>query len=234
MTVYKRTAEGQWAAYSGESPLPRKMKILLKAINGSASAEVYAQSLGAFGDVPALLQSLQDSGLIEDIVAARRGGRASTPTLSTWVAPAAVQTTPPADGREPSWDETQVLPGAGTARHTDVVAMTPLAAAEAAPAIGTADAAEASHAIDAAKPPAELLQAIDTMSQFVLVHQPEHAFRVLPEIEALSSFDELAVLLDGYAQFAEAAGPAARAHVAELRQLVSARAAPHGVAEPTP
>jgi hypothetical protein len=66
MKVYKRTSEGQWAAFDEQSPLPRKLKILLKAVNGKAPEDVYIKSLGAFGDVRALLQSLEQAGLIAD------------------------------------------------------------------------------------------------------------------------------------------------------------------------
>ncbi len=66
MKVYKRTSEGQWAAFDEQSPLPRKLKILLKAVNGKAPEDVYIKSLSAFGDVHALLQSLEQAGLIAD------------------------------------------------------------------------------------------------------------------------------------------------------------------------
>jgi hypothetical protein len=68
--VYERTPDGQWAAYNAESPLPRKLRILLKTINGRVTEDEYAKSLSAFGDVRELLRSLAQSGLIVD--AARR------------------------------------------------------------------------------------------------------------------------------------------------------------------
>ncbi len=71
MTVYERTPDGQWAAYSAESPLPRKLKTLLKAINGKVSDDVYVKNLSSFGDVGELLRSLVQAGLIAD--AAQRG-----------------------------------------------------------------------------------------------------------------------------------------------------------------
>jgi hypothetical protein len=81
MKVYKRTSEGQWAAFDEHSPLPRKLKILLKAINGKVAEDIYVQNLGSFGDVRALLSSLEQVGLIAD-----RGPRARTPPSA--VAPA--------------------------------------------------------------------------------------------------------------------------------------------------
>jgi hypothetical protein len=70
MTIYQRTTEGQWAAYSVESPLPRKLKILLKSIDGRVPEEVYLVNLKSFGDVHEILQSLVQSGLIEDVATA--------------------------------------------------------------------------------------------------------------------------------------------------------------------
>ncbi len=71
MTIYQRTPDGQWAAYSPESALPRRLKIFLKAIDGKMTEEVYAKNLVAFGDVREVLKSLEESGLIEDVAVAR-------------------------------------------------------------------------------------------------------------------------------------------------------------------
>jgi hypothetical protein len=71
LTIYQRTPDGQWAAYSPESALPRRLKIFLKAIDGKMTEEVYAKNLVAFGDVREVLRSLQESGLIEDVAVAR-------------------------------------------------------------------------------------------------------------------------------------------------------------------
>lgn len=76
MTVYERTPDGQWAAYSAESPLPRKLKTLLKAINGKVTDDVYVKNLSSFGDVGELLLSLVQAGLIAD--AAQRDSRVPT------------------------------------------------------------------------------------------------------------------------------------------------------------
>lgn len=76
MKVYKRTSEGQWAAFDEHSPLPRKLKILLKAINGKVPEDVYVKNLGSFGDVRALLMSLEQAGLIAD--KGRRSAKAAS------------------------------------------------------------------------------------------------------------------------------------------------------------
>lgn len=65
MTVYTRTDEGQVAAYDPQSALPRKLKSLLKLIDGKTSLAILEESLRAFGDVRGLVQSLDSAGLIE-------------------------------------------------------------------------------------------------------------------------------------------------------------------------
>jgi hypothetical protein len=89
MKVYKRTSEGKWAAFDDLSPLPRKLRILLKAVNGKAPEEVYIKSLSAFGDVHALLQSLEQAGLIAD-----RGQRSSSKPSAAMAPPTPAQPTP--------------------------------------------------------------------------------------------------------------------------------------------
>lgn len=65
MTLYARTPEGQVAAYSAESALPRKLKSLLKLVDGKTELELLVQSLQAFGDVRGVLQSLHAAGLLK-------------------------------------------------------------------------------------------------------------------------------------------------------------------------
>jgi hypothetical protein len=65
VTLYARTPEGQVAAYSPDSALPRKLKSLLKLVDGKTELEVMVQSLQAFGDVRGVLQSLHAAGLLK-------------------------------------------------------------------------------------------------------------------------------------------------------------------------
>ena len=58
MTIYIRTNLGNEAAQNPESPLSRKLRILLLAVDGRTSLEVYVKSLSSFGDVEALMDSL--------------------------------------------------------------------------------------------------------------------------------------------------------------------------------
>jgi hypothetical protein len=98
MTVYERTPDGQWAAYSAESPLPRKLKTLLKAINGKVTDDVYVKNLSSFGDVGELLLSLVQAGLIAD--AAQRDSR--VPTHPSLVKPRPIEAPRPPAQPQPS------------------------------------------------------------------------------------------------------------------------------------
>ena len=85
MTVYLRTGEGQAAAYDPHSALPRKLKSLLKLIDGKTSLAMLEESLRAFGDVRGLVQSLEAAGLIKplfDGVKAERSGSEPTSRMS--------------------------------------------------------------------------------------------------------------------------------------------------------
>lgn len=85
MTAYIRTDEGQIAAYDPQSALPRKLKSLLKLIDGRTSLAVLEESLRAFGDVRGLVQSLEAAGLakpLADGVKAERSGSGPTSAMS--------------------------------------------------------------------------------------------------------------------------------------------------------
>ena len=86
MTVYMRTEEGQLAAYSADSVLPRKLRSLLKVIDGKTSLDVYGHTLHAFGDVKGVLRSLDLAGLIRPMSQLPPGAaRASVASGSTSV-----------------------------------------------------------------------------------------------------------------------------------------------------
>jgi hypothetical protein len=78
MTIYSRTIRGHAAALNADSALPRKLRTLLIAIDGKTTTDTYVNTLSAFGDVEALLQSLFEAGFIE-----LQGGAArNVPTLT--------------------------------------------------------------------------------------------------------------------------------------------------------
>ena len=65
MKIYMRTEEGQEAAYSPQSALPRKLKSILKVVDGKTRNDIFRKNLHSFGDVDGLLRSLELAGLLK-------------------------------------------------------------------------------------------------------------------------------------------------------------------------
>jgi hypothetical protein len=231
MTVYQRTPEGKWAAYHADSPLPRKLKILLKAINGTLTEDVYATNLSAFGDVRELLRSLVQAGLIEE---SNQRNSHAVPN------PAAIMVKLEQLVRRfslPQKDEAAFSPvRAPVAARMHAPMLDPavlpvpqvieadieLPIADAVVADAVVAEAVVVETTDPAVADWALHRAIESMASFVLSALPGNAFQLLPEIESLTTLDELAVLMDGYAQFVAEAGEAGRAHLAQLHGLLAA------------
>ena len=107
MTLYARTPEGQLAAYSAESALPRKLKSLLKLVDGKTELEMLVQGLQAFGDVRGVLQSLHAAGLLK--VMSGDGRSVLQPPSAAHIPSAAYSTSGP-DTLAVSPHSTQILP----------------------------------------------------------------------------------------------------------------------------
>jgi hypothetical protein len=240
MTVYQRTADGQWAAYSDQSPLPRKLKLLLKAVNGAVDEDVYALTLTAFGDVAQLLRSLERAGLVEDASnPGRKEGADQKAILDKLERLAAMPmpAAPPAPASAPAsattsgasqWDRTIVLRGPALSRE-EIARLVDVPVAMQAPATAPAPVPAPPAAMPAPAPlpaPAPtstvLQQAVQQMADFVLTHVPASAMQVLPEIEALKSLDELSTLMGGYSQFVAPTGAVGEQHLAHLERLLAA------------
>jgi hypothetical protein len=223
MKVYKRTSEGQWAAFDEHSPLPRKLKILLKAVNGKVAEDVYVKSLGSFGDVLGLLLSLEQAGLIAD---KRRDGDKSGSGARAKAAPAAMDITtdtertvvvPQPDGsRRPSAVQWQALPE-----------LTELSVPD--PAL----AAKTPVAVKAQSPLATLPLAPASVVGRPAAPAPVRAPPVLTEVHALSDPGKLAEL-DALANLAELAGQSAPAiHAARASNILTHDALMAANAEPS-
>jgi hypothetical protein len=201
MTVYVRTEEGQLAAYSPDSALPRKLRSLLKVIDGKTPIEVYATSLKAFGDVRGVLKSLDMAGLITPMSQLPVGQLQRSEADSS------------AGQSSVSWIHTK--PQGVLAAHQEdsgprtQAAFMPTRSAQA----GTDIASQVArtHA---------LARAIDAMSTFVLAHAPEHSFVVLKELEQLDSLEQLAVTLGGYEQLINHIGAPAQQHLYSVKQML--------------
>jgi hypothetical protein len=204
MKVYKRTSEGQWAAYDEHSPLPRKLKILLKAINGKVPEDVYVKNLGSFGDVRALLMSLEQAGLIAD-----KGHRAAK-TTALGASPRELDVAPPVSApaalAKPAMDQTIVIPNLEGLRRPSAVAWQ---------ALPELTELSMPAALAAPKPPAAL-PAQTTPSATHVRPEPNRAPPVLtqvvarPDVAQRDEMDALAALAD-LAEMASQSAPAAHA-----------------------
>jgi hypothetical protein len=207
MTTYVRTEEGQLAAYSPGSVLPRKLRSLLKVIDGKTQASVYSDSLRAFGDVQGVLTSLEMAGLIRPISPAMNleaalavAANAAAPSTMVWG-----DTSP----QRTSYGDSQP--------HSRPMAREP----------STQASYSSAHNISHPNSPADnaaraqaLASAVDAMSIFVLTHAPEHSFLVLKELESLTNLEQLAVTLGGYEQLITHLGPLAQEHLLLIKQIL--------------
>ena len=214
MTIYIRTDEGQQAAYSPESAMPRKLRSLLKVIDGKTSTEVYVRSLHAFGNVIGVLESLEMAGLITP-VAGTSADASAKPSADTGPAEGA----PPRPAVAPSqWSQ--------TVSHPSMAPAEPASQSWIARALGQAESPSAMSTmmvntmVSAEKRAQALMQAKESMASFVLAHSPENAFSVLSEVDDINSLEQLAATLGGYAQLISNAGPASQSHIQFLKQIL--------------
>ncbi len=212
MTVYMRTEEGQLAAYSPDSVLPRKLRSLLKVIDGKTTLEVYAKSLHAFGDVHGVLKSLDMAGLIRPMSQLPPGAARTAPESTS-----TGNSTPPWAPSERPSRATSTGSFFRPSRRVDA----PVTQAAFMPT------RTASNSVQDYTDPAQnfarsqaLARAIDSMSNFVLTHAPEHSFMVLKELDQITQLDQLTVTLGGYEQLIGHVGAPAQEHIALIKNLL--------------
>ena len=221
MSVFVRTEEGQEAAYSPQSALPRKLKSILKVIDGRTPIDAFEKNLSSFGDVRAILQSLDMAGLIKLVEGA---GTATTPSVtagasdvstankSMWAARPA-----PAAPFAPSARSGEGKFGAWVEPNNSVN--------EAANSIRM-DSWQASELATQTMPAGQQLQSpalqavVDSMSLFVLTHLPDQSFQILKEIEEITSLELLAVTLGGYEQMVAVVGEPSVQHLNAIKQVL--------------
>ena len=224
MSVFVRTEEGQEAAYSPQSALPRKLKSILKVIDGRTSIDAFEKNLSSFGDVRAILQSLDMAGLIklvEDATTATTPSvdagasdvfKPNKPLLTARPAPAlptiaAAPSASPAGARFGAWIE----PKSFTPEASNSISM---------------DSWQASEMATQAMPAARHLQGpalqavVDSMGLFVLTHLPDQSFQILKEIEEITSLELLAVTLGGYEQMVAVVGEPSVQHLKAIKQVL--------------
>jgi hypothetical protein len=189
---YARTSEGQSAAYDATSAMPRKLRSLLKVVDGKTSEALFASSLKAFGDVKGLLQSLELAGLIElrevDASHASAAAAESFPTAT------AVQ------NQQTGFAPTESAPSSRFfARETQ-------------PQLSKDSQAQAQQRQQ------DLQLLIQDMSSFVLAYVPGQAFTVLTELEQVTSMEQIVVLLGGYELMVNHVGEPAQIHLRHVHQ----------------
>lgn len=214
MTVYMRTDEGQLAAYSPDSVLPRKLRSLLKVIDGKTSLDVYTQSLHAFGDVKGVLHSLDMAGLIRPMSQLPLGAaRLPAEPAST----GNTLNTPPWAPSQPS----RSRPPSNSLFQPSRSADAPSTQAAFMPTRSAGETMQLHNdpAFSFARSQA-LARAIDSMSNFVLVNAPEQAFVVLKELDQITQLEQLAVTLGGYEQLISHLGAPAQEHLGLIKNLL--------------
>ena len=204
MAVFVRTEEGQEAAYSPQSALPRKLKSILKVIDGRTQVSTFEKNLSSFGDVRAILQSLDMAGLIKQIESAApfaqaaaesRSERALTPP----VAPAAAVSMDWAQTRSPY------------AEQSNSIKMDAWQASE----LATQAMPASRHLHNPA-----LQDVLGSMANFVLTYLPGQSFQILKEIEEITSLELLAVTLGGYEQMVASSGEPSVQHIKSIKQFL--------------
>ena len=196
---FARTAEGQAAAYDASSAMPRKLRSLLKVIDGKTSNAVFAESLRAFGDVQGLLTSLQKAGLIEERQVAAEGAVANAVEPKSHHAYKRPKAAAEADGFAQTLSvhtQSPTVPGAKGGRDAGLAEQRQIMMQQ------------------------DLQLLVQDMSSFVLAYVPLQAFSVLTELEQISTMEQMAVLLGGYELMVRDAGEPARIHLKHVRQIL--------------
>lgn len=205
MTVYSRTENGNIAAYGEHSLLPRKLKSLLRVIDGKTDLDVYVRNLQAFGDIEKVLLSLEMAGLLQHSSGTAAsdlspGTGADAPAVSNWRKLLGLRSSKtefmPADETESPVIRPEAFEGfyETLVQNVEITSLPD------------------QHAV--------VKQATDKMADFVLNNAPEHAFMVLKELEEILSCEQLAVAMDGYAQMINHCGDTGNRHLEEIKQLL--------------
>lgn len=202
MKIYVRTEEGQEAAYSPQSALPRKLKSILKVIDGKTRTSVFKENLHSFGDVENLLLSLELAGLLKSVPDGSQNIRFNLEMTET---DRAVLTQPQ---RATEWSETRnplELLSQHAARNTDVFSQF--------------SEQQRGPMIDQQRTDV-LAKTLELMGNFVLTYLPDQSFEVLKEIEEITSLEVLAATLGGYEQMVSPFGQPGAEHLRMIKQTL--------------
>ena len=206
MTVYVRTSEGQDAAYNPDSALPRKLRSILKLIDGKTTLRMFEQNLESFGDVRSIFYSLGEAGLIK---VQPDGGQHAR--VDMHVSDAEKQRLMKPSGSA-DWMPTRSpyaqhsLPGnPGLNGYLGA---------------GTVPMSDAHFAVLDEQKASALKAVVDEMANFVLTHLPDQSFSLLKEIEEITSMELLAVTLGGYEQMVSHLGQTSDVHLKYIKSVI--------------
>lgn len=205
MTVYARTERGQQAAYDPQSELPRKLKSILRVIDGKTTDDVYLEKLQAFGDVRGMLHSLNMGGLIQPVGSGAHQVRSNSGISD---AERMVLMQPQ---RTDDWSTTRSAYAQSSFQSTRVSSRVD----------PDTVALPQSSSLQAELKSARALQsATDLMGSFVLTHMPEQSFQILKELEEVTSLEMIAVLLSGYEQMISHLGEPGAQHLVHVKKIL--------------
>lgn len=205
MTVYARTERGHYVAYDPQSELPRKLKSILRVIDGKTTQDVYLEKLYAFGDVLGMLHSLHTTGLIQPVAQGsqqvREASGISNPERVDVMQPRITDDWSATRSAYASSTQ-QTLRNSGSSSRD------------------TIPSPQFSNLQTELKGALALQAATDLMGSFVLSYLPEQSFQILKELEEVTSLDMLAVILSGYQQMVSHLGESSIRHLEQVKQIL--------------
>jgi hypothetical protein len=205
MTVYARTERGHHAAYDPQSELPRKLKSILRVIDGKTTDDVYSEKLHAFGDVRGMLHSLNMAGFIQPVPSGAHHVRSNSGISD---AERAVLMQPRSTD---DWSATR------SAHASSIFQTTRVGSGIEPDTVALPQSSSLQFELKSAR---ALQSATDLMGSFVLTHLPEQSFQILKELEQVNSLEMLAVMLSGYEQMISHLGTGCDQHLAHIKQIL--------------
>jgi hypothetical protein len=232
-----RTAVGDTALKAAESSMPRKLRALLSAIDNRAKTHVYCSTLTAFGDVSAMLDALEEIGMVRFI-----GDRSPAAllekqeTVRSLVQDTSLEELLANDLRESSRAPAQHVPimevrqSEPSPQHRPYFDQPTYASAP--PAFKPANAPSAANAFKQFNQHASSPQAVSTvaniekvktlMTDFVLTHFSADAMELTLAIDQIRTLDDLRSSLFQYEAIAMKAGKPGQAHLQSIKALLPA------------
>jgi hypothetical protein len=241
MPVYIRTTAGTAAALNPLAKLPRNLRQLLVAIDGSTPSSTYAARMAIPGDIDVLLEVLQRAGLIRQAgpAAAQHGDMAADRPFVEPVDHAQASASPALPSRPSPSTRPEVAPLPTPLRDIagrPVPLMPPkvhAVQADAEPiAVVSAAAADRFDRFGTETAPAglrpadgiyyELGNVISLMSDFVTQHLPERSLEIVLALEGMASIGQVVASLDDYRALITPLGDVAHHHLAEVQRMLDA------------